>query len=98
MANSTLRIVTRKDNLLTAVSTKAEVLASPYTIIDLLDARGWTVKDWRPAVAEPKSGGVFRSSALTDGRRLASRRFDNAIETFTMVLSSGSQDSLIFEL
>lgn len=63
--------------------------------VDLLDINGWLLKDWEPAVPEPKGGGIFRSSPLVDGRRLAYRKLDNIIDTFNLVGSGNSQNIMI---
>ena len=74
------------------------VVTDGTTSIDLLGARGWSIKSWFPEIAQPKGGGIFRSSPLVDGRRLSMRKFDNPIETLTMVLADEDQDSAIYEL
>ncbi len=74
------------------------IVTDGTTRIDLLGARGWAVKSWYPEIAQPKGGGIFRSSPLVDGRRLSMRKLDNAIETMAMVIASDGQDKLIFEL
>jgi hypothetical protein len=66
--------------------------------ISLLNLRSWLLQDWSPSIPEPKGGGVFRSSPLTDGRNLASKRLDNVIETFNLVGSGANQDNLIYEI
>jgi hypothetical protein len=65
------------------------------TNVDLLDLKGWLLRDWSPAVAEPKSGGIFRDSSLVDGRKLVYRKMGNVTDTFNLVASGDSQDSLI---
>jgi hypothetical protein len=74
------------------------IITDGTTSIDLLDAKSWTVKSWHPEMAQPKGGGIFRSSPLVDGRRLSMRKFDNAIESVTLVVSSTSENRLIYEL
>jgi hypothetical protein len=68
------------------------------TSINLLDSESWSVKSWHPEMAQPKGGGIFRSSPLVDGRKLSMRKFDNAIESITMVVSSMSENRLIREM
>lgn len=64
--------------------------------IDFLDTRnGFLVCEWIPSVAQLKNGGVWQSSPLVDGKRLASRNFDNAVETFTLTIRSSDQDAVI---
>lgn len=65
------------------------------TTVDLLNLHGWLLQDWSPAVAEPKGGGVFRNSPLVNGRKLAYRKVDNITDTFNLVGSKGSQNSMI---
>ena len=74
------------------------VITDGTSTVDLLNLRGYTLKDWKPSVPEPKGGGVFRSSPLVDGRRLTSRVFDNAIDTFELVVSAAAQDTLIYQI
>lgn len=64
--------------------------------IDLLARQeGVILKEWTPVIPEPKDGGVFSDSPLSSGRRLVLRNYDNAIETFEIVVRAGSQDSVI---
>lgn len=63
--------------------------------VDLLSLKGWLLRDWKPTVAEPKGGGVFRNSPLVDGRRLAYRKLDNITDTFNLVGSADNQDLMI---
>lgn len=63
--------------------------------INLLNIRGWLLKEWKPSVPEPKGGGVFRSSPLVNGRALAYRKLDNITDTFNLVGSGGSQNDMI---
>lgn len=63
--------------------------------VDLLNIRGWLLKEWNPSVAEPKGGGIFRSSPLIDGRKLAYRKMDNITDTFNLVGSDGDQNGMI---
>jgi hypothetical protein len=61
--------------------------------VDLLDLKGWLLNEWNPSVPEPK--GIFRSSPLTSGRKLAYRKMDNITDTFNLVGSGHSQNDLI---
>lgn len=63
--------------------------------VDLLDLHGWLLNDWQPAVPEVKGGGVFRSSPLVDGRKLAYRKFDNITDTFNLIGSGRNQNIMI---
>lgn len=64
--------------------------------VNLLDInRGFLLYNWKPSIAPFKGGGVWQSSPLTDGRRLAMRNFDNAIETFELKLQATDQDTAI---
>jgi len=49
---------------------------------------------WRPAITQPKGGGTYMASALSDGRRLADRRLDNVVETFDLKVRAADQDAL----
>jgi hypothetical protein len=55
---------------------------------------GLFLNNWRPSVVQPKGGGTFQASALAEGRRLADRRFANAIETFDLKISGLDQDEV----
>lgn len=66
---------------------------SPVDFLSIDD--GFLVCDWIPTVAQLKNGGVWQSSPLVDGKRLASRNFDNAVETFTLTIKGASQDAVI---
>lgn len=64
--------------------------------IDLLNIKdGFLVCDWNPAVAAMKDGGSWQSSPLADGKRLAYKSYDNAVETFELKISGASQDAVI---
>src|SRR3990170_8835714 len=56
------------------------------------------LNSWRQAVAQPKGGGVFQQSALSDGRRIISKQWENVIDTFTLHIGDVDQDSLIDSL
>ncbi len=66
------------------------------TNISLLETEaGFLLSDWMPSISPFKGGGVWQSSPLVDGRRLAMRNFDNGIETMDLVVSGGDQDTVI---
>lgn len=65
--------------------------------IDLI--RGvWRLFRWQPSIVQPKGGGTWRSSPLSEGRRLVNRQFGNAIETFELKAKRSGADNLISEL
>lgn len=65
-------------------------------MLDLINPQvGYMLKDWNPAIAQYKSGGYFSDSPLAEGRRLARRVFENAIEVFTLALKSHNQNRVI---
>lgn len=69
------------------------------TTVDLLARKfGYHLNDWKPAAPDIKDGGVFQSSPFVDGRRLAFRRFANAIETFDLKVNGQDQDEAIYFL
>lgn len=69
------------------------------TTIDLLNTNGGILlDDWRPAIQVSKAGGVWNGSPVTDGRRLAMRHYENAIEILNLKISDVSQDKLIMSL
>lgn len=55
---------------------------------------GLFLNSWRPAVVQPKGGGTYQASSLAEGRRLADRRFANAIESFDLKISGLNQDEV----
>ena len=59
---------------------------------------GVLLNDWQPAMSEPKGGGIFRDSPLTDGRVPEFRKFGNVIETFDVKLHAFSQDRIASNL
>jgi len=64
--------------------------------VDFLDiTHGYLLDNWIPAIAQYKGDGVWQNSPLADGRRLAMRQFDNAVETFKLKLSAADQDRAI---
>jgi len=72
--------------------------------IDLLQARfefksvGFLLEDWRPQIAEWKGGGTWSQSALSEGRQLRYRVFDNVTETFRLKATDEGQDALIVDV
>lgn len=65
------------------------------TSINLLSGPAFYLGEWKPVIAEAKGGGVWRDSPLGEGRRLAFRRFNNAIETFILDVSDTDQEAVI---
>ena len=68
------------------------------TTINLLNATdGFSLNAWRPAIAQYKGGGTWQASPLSDGRRMVTRQFGNAVEVFDLKVSStASQDDIIY--
>jgi hypothetical protein len=62
-------------------------LDSAVSVSFLRGEDGLFLRGWRPAIAQYKGGGTWRSSPFTDGRRIVQRQYDNAIETFDLVVS-----------
>lgn len=56
---------------------------------------GVFLQTWLPAIKEPKGGGVFQESPITDGRVLVARPFANAIEQLGLMIGNGGQDTTI---
>lgn len=66
------------------------------TTINLIEANsGIFVTAWDPAISGPKDDGIWQSGSFSDGRRLAVRKFANAIETMTCQVRNHNQDTLI---
>lgn len=64
--------------------------------IDLLNIEdGYLTCEWLPAVADWKDGGSWQSSPLSDGKRLASKSYENAVETIKLTIKGRTQDSVI---
>lgn len=66
--------------------------------VDLLSPEGFCLLedgDWRPAITEPKGGGVWKDSQLADGRRPADFKYQNVSEPMTLTVSALDQDALI---
>jgi len=66
------------------------------TVIDLIQTGGnpFFLSSWRPAIIQPKGGGTYQQSSLSDGRRLVDRKFNNATETFDLVVRGFDPDAL----
>lgn len=59
------------------------------------DKSGFFLKNYRPQIAPYKDGGRFSSSPQSQGRRLRSRVFDNAIDIVELAGHGFDQDALI---
>jgi hypothetical protein len=74
------------------------VITDGDVVVNLLNERsGFCLTDWRPAITEPKGGGVWADSALAEGRNLKLRKRQNVTEAFTLDVRSFNQDTLIRE-
>lgn len=68
------------------------------TFINLLSRQnGFAIQDWTPITPEPKDGGTWQDSKLSEGRRLVSRQLNNSIESLTLAGRGGTADLLIQE-
>lgn len=68
------------------------------TTVNLLTGSGQTgfsLRNWDPAVIQPKGGGVFQDSPLAAGRRLVYAVDATAIEDMTVDINDYDQDGLI---
>lgn len=68
------------------------------TTVNLLTGTGQTgfsLRNWDPAVIQPKGGGVFQDSPMAPGRRLVYTVDATAIEDMTVDLNDYDQDGLI---
>lgn len=63
--------------------------------LDLLGKLGFLLNNWNPNIAQYKGGGTWSNSVLADGRTLARRAFDNAIEVMDLKGRGHSQDNMI---
>jgi len=63
--------------------------------VDLLDAGGVHLSDWRPGVLEYKEGGIFRDSPLSDGRQPVIARRANIIDELNVKIRGSSTDDAI---
>lgn len=59
------------------------------------DRAGYYLINYKPQIAQYKDGGSWSSSPQSQGRRLRSKVFDNAIDIIEVAARAGSQDSLI---
>ena len=79
--------------------------SAPYPILEITDGiltvdllnpkSGIVLKDWTPAIAEPKGGGVWKDSPITEGRRLAYRKLGTVSESFMLGIVGTNQDTVI---
>jgi hypothetical protein len=66
------------------------------TTVNLLSSKsGFCLLDWNPALAAPKSDGVWRDSQLAGGRRLALRERANVTDTLSLAVRDWTPDDLI---
>ena len=49
---------------------------------------------WKPKIAQPKDGGIYKDSSIADGRQLAMLRYANVEELFTLAITGGDQNAL----
>lgn len=75
------------------------VMTDGTTRIDMLKVlSGFSVSDWRQAIAQYKGGGTWQGSALSDGRKLADTKFDNVSETFPIQAVKGSKQDVAIHI
>lgn len=65
------------------------------TTVSLINGNPFHLNDWTPNTAEPKAGGYYKDSPISDGKKLASYHWDNVIETFELKGGNSSQDAMI---
>jgi hypothetical protein len=70
------------------------IITDGTTTIDLLRGN-LRYSEWLPQISEPKGGGVWKDSPLTEGRQIAFRRFGNVIETLKLQPNGASQEDII---
>lgn len=58
---------------------------------------GFHLNLWRPSISDIKDGGVWKNSALGDGRSMLMRRWGNAVESFDLSIDGYEQDDVITE-
>ena len=68
------------------------------TSIDMLDRWGFLIESWRPNIPGYKGGGAFQESAMSFGRQLIDKQFENLIDTFSIKLFSQTQDNAILRM
>jgi hypothetical protein len=64
-------------------------------LIKLAGEHGFHLNSMRPAIAEPKGGGVWSDSPLADGRRMVMRRWATVIEALTLDVNGLTQEAVI---
>ncbi len=73
-----------------------EISDGKTTPINLLSTGfGFCLNTWSPAIAQPKGGGVFQSSSLSEGRKLVNREFEDVQEAFNFDIKGGGQPETI---
>jgi hypothetical protein len=71
------------------------VITDGTTSISLLGEPGpFHLTRWKPRIAQPKGGGTWQQSSLSDGRRLVDKRYNNVIESFTLEVKGLDADVL----
>lgn len=66
------------------------------TTVNLLSASfGFCLNDWNPAIAQPKGGGVFQSSSLSQGRKLVDKKFEDIQDAFNFDIKGSGQPETI---
>jgi len=73
-------------------------LTDGSTYINLLSKQnGFALQEWRPLTPEPKGGGIWQESSLSDGRRLVTQKRSNVQESLTLAGRGSTPDLLIVE-
>lgn len=69
------------------------------TSISLLASNqsGFHLEKWRPAIVQPKNGGVYRDSPIAPGRQLVYATDGTANEVFNLKINDYDQDELIVQ-
>ena len=57
---------------------------------------GLHLADWKPQPPQAKGGGVWQDGQLSDGRRLAVKKWSNVTDTFVISANQVGQNSLIY--
>ncbi len=66
------------------------------TTVNLLSRDfGFCLNSWNPAIAQPKRGGTFQSSSLSEGRKLVNREFENIEDSFNFDIKGSGQPETI---
>ncbi len=66
------------------------------TTVNLLSRDfGFCLNNWNPAIAQPKRGGTFQSSSLSEGRKLVNIEFENIEDTFNFDIKGSGQPETI---